>query len=88
MKGDTMGDFSPQVKSAALFLAANQCQCIRSSCPGHPGRRCASTSSNASLEPHHKVPAKAGGSDTLENCEILCKDCHKHRHQEMEALQM
>lgn len=28
------------------------------------------------FEFHHKISVAAGGSDSLENCEFLCKDCH------------
>ncbi len=28
-------------------------------------------------EAHHKTAGKAGGADTLSNCEILCQACHK-----------
>ena len=30
----------------------------------------------------HKIPVGKGGSDTMENCEILCFDCHRAVHEE------
>jgi hypothetical protein len=32
---------------------------------------------DANLEVHHITPAAEGGSDSLENLETLCKDCHR-----------
>lgn len=32
---------------------------------------------------HHKQPVMEGGSDKLENCEMLCRDCHAKRHQHL-----
>jgi 5-methylcytosine-specific restriction endonuclease McrA len=29
---------------------------------------------------HHKVPRRAGGSDSLRNLEMLCPDCHRKKH--------
>jgi len=29
-------------------------------------------------EAHHIVPVSKGGPDTVENCQILCIDCHKN----------
>ncbi len=28
-------------------------------------------------EAHHKKAVKDGGSDTLQNCQVLCRECHK-----------
>ena len=33
------------------------------------------------LQCHHIIPLFKGGNDTVENCESLCKDCHKKKHQ-------
>lgn len=35
------------------------------------------------LYAHHKIPVNDNGKDTLENCEMLCRDCHSKRHQHL-----
>ena len=37
------------------------------------------------LEFHHRLPKSAGGSDEIENAELLCIECHYLRHLELEA---
>lgn len=75
--------FSDQVVRAAFSRAEGRCECTRIS-HGHLSR------CNAALlwhlrgsdfpggwEAHHKTSVAAGGADTLDNCEILCQECHK-----------
>jgi 5-methylcytosine-specific restriction endonuclease McrA len=75
--------FPQDVINAAWKRAGGRCECKRQ-CPEHLGRRC-----NKELDPknnvsgkkwhaHHIVSQEAGGSDTLENCEILCIKCHEN----------
>lgn len=42
--------------------------------------RCAATSSEASLEVHHVIPAANGGGHDMENLAMLCKECHAAAH--------
>lgn len=37
------------------------------------------------LEPHHIVPVSQGGETTMENLQIVCRECHVKIHQEMEV---
>ncbi len=68
-----MADFSEETKAEALKRAGNQCECMRSSHSNHV-LRCTST---GPFEFHHKTAEAIGGSNSLSNCEVLCKSCHK-----------
>lgn len=63
--------------------AGGKCECTRQ-CPGHAGYRCGKVLDPSNVNPvqkwqaHHRVSQDAGGPDTLENCEILCVECHKN----------
>lgn len=74
--------FSQDVINAAWKRAGGKCECRRTTCPHH-NSRC-----DRSLDPqnkaegkkwhaHHIVSVSAGGSDGLQNCQILCIPCHK-----------
>jgi hypothetical protein len=39
------------------------------------------------LEAHHLVPRSQGGPDTEENLVLLCRSCHRKRHEELLKLQ-
>jgi hypothetical protein len=54
-------DFSQIVKKSALKRSDNRCERCWSSC---------------NLEFHHKVPVSLGGDSSLENCVVLCHNCH------------
>ena len=62
--------------------AGGKCECTRQ-CPEHSGR-CNKVLDPKNTKPgmqwhaHHKVSQDAGGPDTLENCEILCTECHEN----------
>ena len=48
-------------------------------------RRCAICKNLFSLhemEGHHKIPFVDGGETTIDNCVMLCKDCHDDYHAE------
>lgn len=75
--------FPTSVVIEAWRRAGGRCECTRQ-CPSHIGARC-----NRVLDPynqtagmqwhaHHTVSQDAGGADTVENCEILCLECHKN----------
>ncbi len=77
--------FSDAVIQAAFHHSGGRCQCARSS-HDHQGR-CARTIQFADRgreEEHgwqavHRQPVAIGGSDTLDNCEILCVPCQRQR---------
>lgn len=76
--------FPQSVLNEAFWRRANgKCECTRR-CPSHVGRRCNRILDPSNQNPagkwhaHHVVSQDAGGTDTLENCEILCVDCHKN----------
>ncbi|MFA7254072.1 MAG: HNH endonuclease [Patescibacteria group bacterium] len=75
--------FPQSVINDAWERAGGKCECARR-CSGHSGYRC-----NKVLDPrnreagkqwhaHHVVSQEAGGPDTLQNCQILCVECHKN----------
>lgn len=53
-------------RAAALYRARHKCEACGSS---------------FSLEVHHKVPVSEGGTDDLDNLQVLCRKCHQKRHQ-------
>ena len=72
--------FPADVKEKALKSAGGRCECRRSTGPEHAkhaGKRCSKAITMSTAEFHHKTSQKAGGSDGLANCEVLCKECHK-----------
>lgn len=69
--------FSEDVKKAAYARAGGRCECNRKN-HNHPSGRCTRRpASRQDGEFHHIKSVLAGGSDTLSNCEFLCKPCHK-----------
>ncbi len=76
--------FSEEVIKTAWTRAGGRCECNRSKC-GHVGK-CRKTlmwehrgkETEYGWEAHHILSVDAGGSDTLDNCEILCQECHKN----------
>ena len=56
-----LGDFTNKVKKSALERSKFKCE------------RCWSI---YDLEFHHKLPLSMGGNSTLENCVVLCHNCH------------
>ncbi len=68
--------FPESVKDAAFKRSGDRCECNRSSHSNH-SNRCPTTITRYSAEYHHVKSEEAGGADTLENCEALCKTCHR-----------
>ncbi len=73
--------FPEDVVKDAWKRAGEKCECERTSC-GHSGRCNKPLSwdkrgkeSEDGWEAHHR---ESTGPDTLDNCEILCQDCHKN----------
>jgi 5-methylcytosine-specific restriction endonuclease McrA len=69
--------FPDSVKDAAFKRSGGRCECGRTSHPKHPRGRCPTAISTQSVDYHHVRSRKAGGPDTLANCEALCRKCHK-----------
>lgn len=67
--------FSEETKEKAFARAGYRCECERPSHTGHTGR-CAKSTTKSTGECHHKTAVASGGSDTLSNCEVVCKECH------------
>lgn len=76
--------FSEDIVKQAWQRASERCECKRERC-GHYGR-CnkyllwisRGAESDYGWEAHHRTAVSSGGSDTLDNCEILCQMCHKN----------
>ena len=66
--------FSEITKESALSIAGNRCECTRIS-HTHTDR-CKTTLTKSTAEFHHKTAVASGGSDSLSNCEVLCRTCH------------
>lgn len=78
--------FSDTTVFAAWKRSGGRCECRNGKC-GHYKWGC-----NSKLvweyrgldflpgawEAHHIIPVSKGGRDTVENCQILCIDCHKN----------
>jgi 5-methylcytosine-specific restriction endonuclease McrA len=67
--------FPQSVKDAAKKRSGGRCECTRvrhTNDASHSGR-----CPKSGVEYHHKVSVKAGGADTLANCEHLCRACHQ-----------
>lgn len=61
----TRHEFPRKVKVAAFEQSGGLCdKCTAELFPGN-------------IEYDHRVPVAMGGESTLENCEVLCKSCHK-----------
>lgn len=57
--------FSKDIKQTALERANFKCE------------KCGKKVTMDTCEAHHKHSVRAGGSDTLSNCQILCVNCHQ-----------
>jgi len=42
---------------------------------------CQNCGSSKNLTVHHIIPKCRGGSNTPENCILLCRDCHRALHE-------
>ena len=71
--------FSEDTLKKAFKRAGGRCECDRSAHDWHT-RRCTKTFTEGKRgtewQAHHHVSVDAKGTDTLENCEILCVCCH------------
>ena len=67
--------FSQETIDRAMKIAGDRCECDRIACD-HTGR----CTNEIDLQAHHIRPARAGGPDSLENCEVLCAHCHEELH--------
>ncbi len=77
-------EFPEDVRKKAFARAGGRCECtaehLSAGNPPHRSGRCPrhfsyeQKAGEGKWEAHH---IKAGGSGTLENCKILCVECHK-----------
>ncbi|WP_366525819.1 HNH endonuclease [Ferrimicrobium sp.] len=77
--------FSEKVKDEAFRRSGGRCECLRAQCDH--GARCQARLKRSSdhsqpdaataAQFHHRRSAKSGGSGIVDNCEVLCKPCHK-----------
>jgi len=44
------------------------------------GARCAECGSRDGLEIDHVIPLSRGGTDTIDNITLLCRECHREKH--------
>lgn len=58
--------FTPLIKGLALVRCNNRCE------------RCQRALVTGRYEFHHRHAESLGGSDSLSNCEVLCKPCHQN----------
>jgi 5-methylcytosine-specific restriction endonuclease McrA len=79
-------EFPEDVVRAAFDRCGGQCECELKGCR-HPAGcpevfmfEDRATSNRRGWQAHHKVPVAEGGTGTLENCQILCMDCHTTVH--------
>ncbi|MCK4600521.1 HNH endonuclease [Candidatus Bipolaricaulota bacterium] len=71
--------FSPETVKKAFARSGGRCECDRKAHTWH-SLRCPKILTEAQRgtewEAHHKISVDAGGTDTFDNCEILCMRCH------------
>lgn len=65
--------FAEVVKQAALLRAGNRCECV--SCQTHEAR-CGKSLKGMDWSVQPVIPAWAGGTASVGNCEVLCHECH------------
>ena len=58
-------EFPAKVRVAAFERAGGRCE-----------RCCVVVRAGNGPEYHHRVAAAVGGEPTLDNCEVLCRNCH------------
>ncbi len=66
---------NPDVVAEVLFRANGICEGCRN---GAPFVR--ASDGSPYLEVHHRVQLAQGGTDTVENAQALCPNCHRQRH--------
>ena len=72
--------FSENVLGQAYTRAGGRCECTREhegvKAPHH-GKNCPRGFPEVwGWAPYEKIPLDKGGKDTVENCEVLCKECN------------
>jgi len=68
--------FSDETKDKAFKRSAGRCECHRPN-HDHGARRCPRFISRDHSEYRHVTPESIGGSDGLDNCEVLCLSCRR-----------
>jgi len=72
--------FSDETKKKALERQGKLCASCGLKIVGLGGSAQSDHQFGEWSEGHHMVPAKAGGSNDLENCVMLCRSCHVSAH--------
>jgi len=79
-------EFTEDVVKSAFERCGGQCECELRGC-GHVGEcpqifryEDRATSERTGWQAHHKIPVSENGPATVENCQILCTDCHTTVH--------
>ncbi len=72
-------EFPKSVKQAALRRSGGVCEAEGKVYGLEPGTRCTRLLSEGVDFDHYPLPAHAEGSNTLENCQAVCRPCHKHK---------
>lgn len=57
-------EFPAKIKVAAFKRADGRCE------------KCSASLTGGRVEYDHRIPDALGGEPTLENCEVLCRNCH------------
>lgn len=62
-------EFPPKVKAQAFLRADGKCE----------GKTCGARLTVGRVHYDHDLPDNLGGEPTLENCKVLCLECHKEK---------
>lgn len=60
-------EFSSKVKVTAWIRADGHCE----------NKKCGAKLFTANVEYHHDIPCELGGNNSIDNCVVLCKTCHR-----------
>lgn len=69
-------EFSQSTKREALKRSGGRCEANDPVYGMEPGTRCYADLAKGKQFDHWPLPAGDEGSDTLENCMVVCLDCH------------
>lgn len=80
-KSRRSNEFSRATQKAALARQKSRCACCGEtiSALGHEGQ--ATHRFGEGVHAHHMLHVKQGGTNTVENCVILCWSCHYSVHE-------